>query len=51
MRLVREPRYSHTYPDTHAMVAFEDVRVPIANLIGEKGTACRSPTSGSATSG
>jgi acyl-CoA dehydrogenase len=37
VRLVREPRYSHTYPDTHAVVAFEEVRVPAANLIGEEG--------------
>ena len=27
VRLLREPRYTHTYPDTHAFVAFEDVRV------------------------
>jgi alkylation response protein AidB-like acyl-CoA dehydrogenase len=37
VRLVREPRYSHTYPDSHAVVAFEDVRVPAANLIGAEG--------------
>jgi acyl-CoA dehydrogenase len=37
VRLVREPRYTHTYPDSHAIVAFEDVRVPIANLIGAEG--------------
>jgi alkylation response protein AidB-like acyl-CoA dehydrogenase len=37
VRLVREPRYSHTYPDTHAIVAFENVRVPAANLIGAEG--------------
>jgi acyl-CoA dehydrogenase len=37
VRLVREPRYSHTYPDSHAVVAFEDVRVPASNLIGEEG--------------
>ncbi len=37
VRLVREPRYTHTYPDTHAIVAFEDVRVPVANLVGEEG--------------
>ena len=30
------PRASlHTYPDTHALVAFEDVRVPAGNLVGE----------------
>jgi len=37
VRLVREPAYTHTYADTHAIVAFEDVRVPVANLIGEEG--------------
>jgi alkylation response protein AidB-like acyl-CoA dehydrogenase len=37
VRLVREPRYTHTYPDTHAIVAFEDVRVPAANLVGAEG--------------
>jgi acyl-CoA dehydrogenase len=37
VRLVREPRYMHTYPDTHAIVAFEDVRVPADHLIGEEG--------------
>jgi acyl-CoA dehydrogenase len=37
VRLVREPRYTHTYPDTHAIVAFEDVRVPATHLVGEEG--------------
>jgi len=37
VRLVREPRYTHTYPDTHAIVAFDDVRVPAAHLIGAEG--------------
>ena len=37
VRLVREPRYTHTYPDTHAVVAFDDVRVPATQLIGEEG--------------
>ena len=37
VRLVREPAYTHTYADTHAVVAFEDVRVPVTNLIGEEG--------------
>jgi acyl-CoA dehydrogenase len=37
VRLIREPRYSHTYPDTHALVAFEDVRVPAVNLVGDEG--------------
>jgi acyl-CoA dehydrogenase len=37
VRLVREPKYMHTYPDTHAIVAFEDVRVPTSQLIGAEG--------------
>ena len=37
VRLVREPRYMHTYPDTHAIVAFDDVRVPADQLIGAEG--------------
>ncbi|HEX6207898.1 MAG TPA: acyl-CoA dehydrogenase family protein [Actinomycetota bacterium] len=37
VRVVRTPRYSHSYPDEHPIVAFEDVRVPAANLIGEEG--------------
>jgi len=37
VRLVREPAYTHTYPDTHAIVAFDDVRVPTSHLIGEEG--------------
>jgi alkylation response protein AidB-like acyl-CoA dehydrogenase len=37
VRLVREPRYTHTYPDSHAIVAFDDVRVPASQLIGAEG--------------
>jgi alkylation response protein AidB-like acyl-CoA dehydrogenase len=37
LRLVREPAYSHTYADTHAIVALEGVRVPDANLVGREG--------------
>jgi alkylation response protein AidB-like acyl-CoA dehydrogenase len=37
VRLVREPAYSHTYPDSHAIVAFEDVRVPASHLVGAEG--------------
>jgi acyl-CoA dehydrogenase len=37
VRLVREPRYTHTYADSHAVVAFDDVRVPAAQLIGAEG--------------
>jgi acyl-CoA dehydrogenase len=35
--LVREPAYSHTYPDTHAIVEFTDARVPATNLVGNEG--------------
>ena len=41
IRVVRTPRYSHTYADEHPIVAFEDVRVPAANLIGEEGDGMR----------
>jgi acyl-CoA dehydrogenase len=37
VRLVREPAYTHTYADSHAIVAFDDVRVPASHLIGEEG--------------
>jgi acyl-CoA dehydrogenase len=37
VRLVREPKYSHTYYDSHATLAFEDVRVPASHLIGDEG--------------
>ena len=37
VRLVREPAYTHTYADTHAVVAFEDARVPASNLVGQEG--------------
>ena len=37
VRMVREPRYTHTYPDSHAIVAFEDVRVPATHLVGAEG--------------
>ena len=35
--LVREPRYTHTFPDSHAVVAFDGVRVPASQLIGAEG--------------
>ena len=35
--LVREPAYSHTFPDSHAIVAFKDVRVPASNMVGQEG--------------
>ncbi|HEY6100083.1 MAG TPA: acyl-CoA dehydrogenase family protein, partial [Anaeromyxobacter sp.] len=37
VRVVRTPAYSHTYRDHHPIVAFEDVRVPAANVLGEVG--------------
>jgi acyl-CoA dehydrogenase len=37
MRVVRIPAYSHTYAHHHAELAFEDVRVPAANLVGAEG--------------
>jgi acyl-CoA dehydrogenase len=37
VRVVRTPAYTHTYADHHPLVAFEDVRVPAANLIGSEG--------------
>jgi alkylation response protein AidB-like acyl-CoA dehydrogenase len=41
VRVVRVPEYSHTYEDQHPVVAFEDVRVPAANLVGEEGDGMR----------
>ena len=35
------PEYSHTYRDEHAVVAFEDVRVPAENLVGQEGDGMR----------
>jgi alkylation response protein AidB-like acyl-CoA dehydrogenase len=37
LRMVRAPAYTHTYADQHAILEFEDVRVPAANLIGDEG--------------
>ena len=37
IRVVRTPAYSHTYDHHHPVVAFEDVRVPEANLVGSEG--------------
>jgi acyl-CoA dehydrogenase len=41
VRHVRSPRYSHTYADEHAIVRFEDVRIPVENLVGEEGDGMR----------
>ena len=51
VRVVRTPAYTHTFGHHHPIVAFEDVRVPATQLVGSRGTACPSSTSGSATSG
>jgi alkylation response protein AidB-like acyl-CoA dehydrogenase len=37
VRLVREPAYSHTFADSHAIVTFEGARVPASNLVGREG--------------
>ncbi|MGH3201908.1 MAG: acyl-CoA dehydrogenase family protein [Streptosporangiaceae bacterium] len=37
VRVVRTPAYSHTISHHHPIVAFEDVRVPVANLVGAEG--------------
>jgi alkylation response protein AidB-like acyl-CoA dehydrogenase len=37
VQLVREPAYSHTYADTHAILEFENVRVPVSQLVGAEG--------------
>ena len=34
---VRTPAYTHTYAAHHPILAFEDVRVPAANLVGREG--------------
>jgi len=37
VRVVRTPQYSHTIGHHHPIVAFEDVVVPAANLVGAEG--------------
>ena len=37
VRVVRTPRYSHTISHHHPIVAFEQTRVPAANLVGNEG--------------
>jgi acyl-CoA dehydrogenase len=37
VRVVRTPAYSHTISHHHPIVAFEDVRIPAANLVGAEG--------------
>jgi acyl-CoA dehydrogenase len=37
LKLVRNPPYSHTFAHHHAILDFEDVRVPASNLVGAEG--------------
>ena len=37
VRVVRTPAYTHTISHHHPIVAFEDVRIPAANLVGAEG--------------
>lgn len=37
IRWVRTPRYSHTYANHHAEIAFVDVRIPADQLLGAEG--------------
>lgn len=37
LRHVRTPAYTHTYAHHHWEIAFDDVRVPAQNLVGEEG--------------
>jgi alkylation response protein AidB-like acyl-CoA dehydrogenase len=39
--VVRTPMYSHTLAHHHPILAFDDVRVPAANLIGSEGDGMR----------
>jgi acyl-CoA dehydrogenase len=41
VRVVRTPEYMHTIAHHHPTVAFEGVRVPAANLIGDEGDGMR----------
>jgi len=39
IRVVRTPAYSHTLSHHHAILSFDDVRVPASHLIGKEGDA------------
>ena len=41
VRVVRTPAYAHTISHHHPIVAFGDVRVPAANLVGAEGDGMR----------
>ncbi|HYZ46927.1 MAG TPA: acyl-CoA dehydrogenase family protein [Actinomycetota bacterium] len=38
VRVVRTPAYTHNYSSHHPVIAFEDVRVPASQRIGDEGT-------------
>ena len=49
--IVRTPLYAHTYDHHHPIVSFTDVKIPVADRIGEEGRGHGlSPTPGSAAS-
>jgi acyl-CoA dehydrogenase len=37
IRVIRNPSYTHTFAAHHPEIAFEDVRIPAANLVGREG--------------
>jgi acyl-CoA dehydrogenase len=41
VRIVRTPAYSHSYSSHHPIIAFEDVRVPATQLVGDEGEGMR----------
>jgi acyl-CoA dehydrogenase len=51
VEVVRKPQYSHHIADEHPIVAFNDVRVPAANLVGTEGGPMSSRRTGSGSSG
>ena len=51
VHLVRQPAYSHTYADSHAIVRFQDVRSRSRTWSARRATAWASRTRGSGTSG
>jgi acyl-CoA dehydrogenase len=41
VRVIRTPAYTHTFAHHHPILAFENVRVPVANLVGEEADGIR----------
>ncbi len=41
VRFVRTPAYSHSYSSHHPIIAFDDVRVPATQLVGDEGEGMR----------